>query len=131
VRNRKVILKYAAIQLAQLVVLVGVLMLIWYFTGVPTWILITVIALWILKDIALFPKVWKAYAVDDNSPTRQLIGLEATVIYGLDPVGFVRVQGELWKAELRNPRHPAKKGDRTRVVDVKGMTLIVEGCNDL
>ena len=78
----------------------------------------------------MFTRVWRAYVFDDNSPMRNLIGLEATVMESLNPVGYVRVRGELWKAEIRNPRDPAKKGDRTRVIDIKGMTLIVERWND-
>ena len=27
-------------------------------------------------------------------------------------------------------RYPARRGDKTRVVDIKGMTLLVERCND-
>jgi membrane-bound ClpP family serine protease len=81
------------------------------------------------KDTVLSPRVWRAYAFDDDNPMRKLIGLEGTVMDGLDPIGYVRVEGELWKAEIRNSRYPAKRGDRTRVVDTKGMTLIVERCD--
>jgi membrane protein implicated in regulation of membrane protease activity len=98
------------------------------FLGMATWLIITIIALWILKDIIMFTKVWRSYTLDDNDPMRQLIGLEATVMVSLNPVGYVRARGELWKAEVRNPRYPAEKGDRTRVIDIKGTTLIVERC---
>lgn len=56
----------------------------------------------------------------------EFIGLEATVTDRLDPVGYVRVHGEIWKAEVGNHRQPAKRGERMRVVDSSGMTLIVE-----
>jgi membrane protein implicated in regulation of membrane protease activity len=128
--NLKIILKYTFIHLAELALLVVALIVVKRFMSIPTWLTITILALWILKDIALFTKVWRAYASDDNNPMMKLIGLEATVIFGLDPVGYVRARGELWKAEVRNPLYPAKKGDRTTVIDIKGMTLIVERCND-
>ncbi len=129
-KNSKVILKYTFIHLAELSLLGITLIVISHFIGIPIWLVVTILALWIVKDIVLFPRVWRAYAFDDTNPMRRLIGLEATVMDSLDPDGYVRVEGELWKAEIRNPLYPAKRGDRTRVVDTKGMTLIVERCND-
>ena len=127
--NVKVILKYIFVHLAELVLIVVALVVIRHFIGIPTWLTVTILSLWVLKDVALFPKVWKAYAFGDNSPMTKLIGLEATVMDGLSPVGYVKAKGELWKAEIRDPRFPAERGDRTRVVDTKGMTLIVERCD--
>ena len=118
------------LHLAELAIVVVALIVVGHFISIPTWLIITILTLWIGKDIALFPKVWRSYAFDDNSPMRKFIGLEATVMDSLNPAGYVRVRGELWKAEIRNPRYPAKRGDRTRVVDIKGMTLIVEKCDD-
>ena len=126
VSDSKAILKYALIHLAELLLVLCALALARRFLGISTWLVITIIVLWILKDVALFPKVWKAYAVGDKRPTSRLIGLEATVIHNLDPVGYVRVRGELWRAESRDRTHPVKKGEKTRVVDIRGMTLVVE-----
>jgi membrane protein implicated in regulation of membrane protease activity len=128
--SAKVILKYAVLQLAQTAVVVGVLIVVRHFTSMPAWIIITILAVWILKDIVFFPKVWRAYAFDDNRPIRSLVGLEATVVFTLNPVGHVRVKGEFWKAELRNPNSVAERGDRVRVVDVRGTTPIVESFDD-
>jgi len=128
--NAKVILKYALLQLAQAAIIVGVLIVVGQFINISTWIIITILALWVVKDVALFPKVWRAYAFDDNRPIRKLVGLEATVVFNLNPVGYVRVQGELWRAEIRNPLHVAERGERTRVVDIRATTLIVERLDD-
>ena len=124
--DKKVIVKYTVLHVAELVVVVLALVLARNYLAVPTWLMITVPAVWLLKDLALFPMVWRAYAVGDNRPVKDLMGLEATVIAGLDPVGYVRVRGELWRAEIRDPRFPTKRGDTAIVVDIKGMTLIVE-----
>jgi membrane-bound serine protease (ClpP class) len=124
--NSRVILKYGLLHLVELALVVVVLVVARHFINIPIWLIITIVALWIFKDIVLFRKVWRAYAIDDNHPMRRLIGLEATVIDGLGPTGYVRVQGELWKAESKDPRNPARRGERTRVVDIKGMTLVVE-----
>lgn len=124
--DSRVILKYALIHLAELVIVVCALILARRFFSISTWLMLTIVALWILKDVVLFFKVWRAYAFEDNRPTRKLVGLEATVIHSLDPLGYVRVGGELWKAEIRDHGHPARRGEKARVVDVRGMTLIVE-----
>jgi membrane-bound ClpP family serine protease len=124
--DSKTILKYIALHLAELVVLVLGIILVRYFFGIPNWSIIVIISLWIVKDIVLFPKVWRAYAYNDNRPMNEFIGLEATVADGLHPAGYVRVHGELWKAEVSDRRQTLKRGERTRVVDSSGMTLIVE-----
>lgn len=124
--SSKVIVKYALIHVAELVAVVCALLLARHFLGIAMWLFATILALWILKDAVLFPRVWRAYAVHDNRPTSKLVGLEATVLRSLDPVGYVRVVGELWRAEIKDPSHPASRGDKTRVVDIRGMTLIVE-----
>lgn len=125
--NSKVVLKYLAVHVTELVVIVAALIVVRNLVGIPTWLVVTIPVLWILKDIVLYPKVWRSYAFADNRPVRRLIGLEATVMYSLDPVGYVKVNGELWKAQNRDPRRPAGRGDRARVVDIQGTTLMVEG----
>jgi len=124
--DAKAIIKYALLHVIELGAVVLALVLVRHYFALPSWLMATILVLWILKDIALFPKVRRAYAVDDNRPVKQLMGLEATVTTGLDPVGYVRVRGELWRAEISDPRFPAKKGEKTKVVDAKGMTLVVE-----
>ena len=74
-----------------------------HYVAVPGWLAFTIPAVWAAKDLALFPMVWRSYVSGDNDPVRQLIGLEAIVVDNLDPVGYVRVRGELWRAEVRSP----------------------------
>jgi membrane-bound serine protease (ClpP class) len=52
-----------------------------------------------------------------------LIGATAEVVSACSPVGQVRVQGELWRAECRGGAQP---GDIVRVVGRDGLTLLVE-----
>lgn len=122
----RTIFKYIALHLAELFTLVLALILVRHFFGIPTWSMIVIMIVWILKDIVLFPMVWKAYAYNDNRPVKDLMGLEATVTHSLDPVGYVRVHGELWRAEVSDRQRPAKRGERMKVIESSGMTLIVE-----
>ncbi|MBN1276564.1 MAG: hypothetical protein JXA35_03660, partial [Deltaproteobacteria bacterium] len=112
-----------------LIVLLIALVLFHRFTNIPAWLLISILVIWIAKDIALFPKVWKAYDSDNPSPMEQFIGMNGVAIDDLDPAGYVKVRGELWKAEIRDSRFPVKEGDKIEVSDVEGMTLIVKRIN--
>ncbi|NLG65212.1 MAG: hypothetical protein GX537_06355, partial [Actinobacteria bacterium] len=92
------------------------------------------LGVWILKDIILYPWLWRAYAYPDTDPLSELVGMEATAMETLDPEGFVRVHGELWKARLApterrgsDGRRPAlRRGERATVVGMRGNTLLVE-----
>ena len=128
--NKKALIKYILLQIPELILLIIALFIFKKFIDVSTWLMITIIAIWVAKDIAIFPKVWKAYDSNNPTPMEQLIGMDGIVMDNLNPVGYVKVKGELWKAETRDPRFPVKKGDKIKVSDVKGMTLIVETSNN-
>jgi membrane-bound serine protease (ClpP class) len=56
-----------------------------------------------------------------------MIGQVATVARELAPDGLVRLMGELWRAELVDPKiGPVPPGAQVRIVDVTGLTLRVE-----
>ncbi|MBN1974756.1 MAG: NfeD family protein [Sedimentisphaerales bacterium] len=124
--KQKALIKYILLQIPELVVLIIALALINRFITIPTWLMITIIVIWIGKDIALFPKVWKSYVSDNPSPMEQLIGMNGIAMDSLNPDGYVKVKGELWKAEIRDLEFPLKEGDEIKVSDVEGMTLIVK-----
>jgi len=133
-RDSRTILKYVAIQLAQLVVIVGALLVVRGFVHVPAWVIVAVLGVWILKDIILYPWLWRAYAYPDTDPLSELVGMEATAMETLNPEGFVRVHGELWKARLApttpggspGKRPVLPRGERATVVGVRSSTLLVE-----
>lgn len=52
-----------------------------------------------------------------------LVGQAATVARACRPLGYVRLQGELWQARCDAG---ADTGDRVRVVEVEGLLLLVE-----
>lgn len=126
----QVIAKYALIHLAELAIMIIAFVVVMEFVNIPLLLVVIFLVLWVIKDIAMFFRVWKSYVTENSSPMLELVGLEAQVVESLDPVGYVRVRGELWKAELVDPRHPARLGERTRVVSGEGMTLIVEKCDE-
>jgi membrane-bound serine protease (ClpP class) len=52
-----------------------------------------------------------------------LIGREAAVLSPCKPTGQVRIGGEIWEARCETG---ADAGDTVRVVEVRGLTLLVE-----
>jgi membrane-bound serine protease (ClpP class) len=54
-----------------------------------------------------------------------LIGMEGTARHAIAPdsPGYVHVHGELWRA---TSRVPVTSGQRVRVLDVNGLTLMVD-----
>ena len=53
-----------------------------------------------------------------------MLGERATVIEDCDPVGIVRVRGELWKARVADGG-PLAAGERATVLAVEGLTVEV------
>ncbi len=69
--------------------------------------------------------VVRAHRRKPEAGKEELIGEIGKVAEDLDPEGMIKLHGELWKAESKNgERIPV--GTRVRVVEVKGLTLIVE-----
>ncbi len=128
--KRKAIVRYLLIHLAELVVLAGALLVIRFFLGMPAWMMGVVVVLWVVKDVVLFPKVWRAYVGTCVDVLDELVGQQAVVTSALNPAGFVRVRGEIWRAELRDGRGSIDKGEIARVVAIRGMTLLVAPVED-
>ena len=122
----KVMLRYALIQVPGTVLLVLVILLIdrWWVT-VPLWLGLGIVGLAIVKDLVLFPLLWRSYAGSDPDDPSSMIGRRGIVIGRLDPEGYVRVRGELWWAEADVNDHPVEEGRRVAVVGVSGLKLYV------
>jgi len=122
----RLILRYALFQIPSLVILISILILIRQWVDLPTWLTWSSIGLWIIKDIALFPLVWRAYDRSRIKDVHQRIGDEAIVETCLAPSGHVRIHGELWQAEVEIGVKPVEKGERVRVEGIQGLTLLVK-----
>lgn len=123
--NKKTIIRYILLQIPELILLIIAMIICGKFINIPTWVPITVISIWIVKDILLFPKVWKAYQTNHQTPVEKLIGMNGIAMDNLNPNGYVKVNGELWKAKISDTKLPVEKGDKIKVIDARGMQLIV------
>lgn len=92
---------------------------------VPPWAAAGLPAAWVIKDYALYPVLRFAYEADQRRPIERLIGAGGTAIEPLEPAGYVRVRGELWRARRAPADGPLGVGDAVEVVGVDGATLLV------
>ena len=102
--------------------------LLWgaYELGWLSWpVAVALLALFVLKDVALYPFVRNALRRDAVSLVgpEQLVGAWAVVEEDLAPSGRVRVKGERWRGESLDAA--ARVGQRVRIVAVRGLTLLV------
>jgi membrane protein implicated in regulation of membrane protease activity len=121
-----VIGKYTLFQVPELL---AVAVLAWYargWVGLPDWAAAGVVALWIAKDVALFPFLRRAYEPTSRGGVLDLVGAVGRAESALASAGWVRVGAELWQAELAEGATPLEAGARVRVRAVRGLTLLVE-----
>jgi len=82
------------------------------------------IAAWIGKDFLMLPFVWRSYEIQLEQ-RHPLTGAEGVVEKPLAPTGYIRVRGELWRAELAEEKGSLEKGEKVQVQRAEGLTLIV------
>jgi membrane protein implicated in regulation of membrane protease activity len=122
----RVILRYTLFQIPSLVILILTLVIIRTWFNLPGWLTGLCITVWVLKDIVLFPFVWRAYDPETRGHSKRMIGKQARVVERLAPRGYVELHGELWRAIIGQGKSPVEKHASVRVLDVKGLTLLVE-----
>jgi membrane protein implicated in regulation of membrane protease activity len=92
---------------------------------VPWWMGAGLVAVWVLKDLLLFPVMRHYYRPVPSE--RRIVGTEGIALSQLSPRGFVRVHGEIWQAEAINGAlGEILEGTRVRVRDVRGLLVLVE-----
>ena len=120
------ILRYSLFQIPALLIVIMVVLLIDKFYIVDNVIIIGIILLWMLKDIMLFPFVWKSYSLKDSDKLNLLIKEHGTAISSLRPKGFIKINGEIWQAELLDESVGINEGDTVEIVEVNGLVLKVK-----
>ena len=118
-------LRYLLLMIPGVVVLILVLMIVEHWVAMPAWLFWSVIFLWLVKEVIIFPFVWHAH--DPNRPglSRTMIGACGIVKKRLDPAGYIQVAGELWKAERLETEQPIEIGERVKVIKMEGLKLFV------
>ncbi len=98
------------------------------FTGVhwfeiPAWAGAAAVGAWLVKDIALYPHLKRAYEGAKPTGPDALAGRAGVAQGSIAPRGTIKVGAELWTAESPSP---ISDGQEVRVVRCEGMILHVE-----
>jgi membrane protein implicated in regulation of membrane protease activity len=122
---RRVYIRYGLLCLPGTAGLVLVLIIIQYWMPIPVWLWAVLIVLWIVKEAILFPFVWRSYDPAPVDESRSMIGKRGITRDRLAPIGYVLIDGELWKAEKMADGAPIGKNRRVRVRQIDGLKLFV------
>jgi membrane protein implicated in regulation of membrane protease activity len=115
--------RYLLLQLPGLALVVMVLILIGRWIDLPAWLFWGMIVSWVVKDLVVFPFVWRAYDPQDGG--NPMLGARGVAQERLAPSGYIRIRGELWKAQAAGDR-AIDRGETVRVRAARGLILIVE-----
>ncbi|HXF75764.1 MAG TPA: NfeD family protein [Methylomirabilota bacterium] len=121
--------KYALLQLPGLLVGAIVLIALVKWVGLPLWAAAGLFALWVMKDIALYPLVRTTYESEVETGAERLVGEKGIAQEWLCPRGMVRVRGEIWKAQTESPEQRIEPSSEIKITGARGMTLIVSKSN--
>ncbi len=120
-----VVRRYVILQIPGWILAAVILYALHRWFGLPSWIVFLLLAADIVKDIALYPFLKRAYEDETATGAQSLIGEWAEVCEPMRPAGYVRLRGELWKARLKDPGAVAEPGARVRVEQAAGLLLQV------
>jgi membrane protein implicated in regulation of membrane protease activity len=114
-------MKYALLQVPELALLIVALLLVRRWTDYQDWIFWTALALWIVKDAAMYPVYRKA--LSSNGPSDSVVGALGIARERIASSGYILVRGELWRARLREGAPAVEEGESVRVLGMEGLTL--------
>jgi membrane protein implicated in regulation of membrane protease activity len=125
-QKRRIVLRYALYQIPDVAILVLILFVLHQWTGLSLWLFIGFISLWIVKYVLAFSLVWRAYDKPRPGDVTSLIGTQGIAEERLDPSGYIRVHGELWRAEVIGKTMAIEKGQPVLIERADGLTLLVK-----
>jgi membrane-bound ClpP family serine protease len=97
---------------------------------IPAWLAWGFLALWVTKDVILFPFVWRSYDRDQPGDRIPMLGAHGVARDRLAPSGYILAHGELWQAEVMEGNPPIERGEDVVVRGSRGLTLIVESADE-
>ena len=125
-RSARTFLRYLVLQVPGWVLLSGLLLILRSSIGQPDWVSAAILGAWVAKDLLLYPFLHRAYEVEPfMTGAERLVGTHGVVTTALAPQGYIRVRGELWRAEA-NTAEPVPEGSTVRISAARGFVLAVE-----
>ena len=117
--------KYWLLQIPGWIIIGIVLFWLFDLEWIPLWAAIGVFILWILKDFLLYPFLRLGYESHERTGAEELIGARGIARERLDPQGYIRVRGELWRAEVDSGHPPVLPGSPVKIIAAQGLRLRV------
>jgi membrane protein implicated in regulation of membrane protease activity len=124
--KRRIVLRYALYQIPDITIFVLILFMLHQWVDLSLWLYIGFVSLWMVKYLLVFTFVWPAYDRPRPGDVKSLIGTEGIAEERLDPSGYIRVHGELWRAEVIGKTIPIEKGQTVLIERACGLTLLVK-----
>jgi membrane protein implicated in regulation of membrane protease activity len=124
--KRRIVLRYARYQIPDIAILALILFVLHQWVDLSLWLFIGIVSLWMVKYVFVFSFVWRAYDEPRPGDVKSLIGTEGIAEERLDPSGYIRVHGELWRAEVIGKTIPIEKGQTVLIERACGLTLLVK-----
>ena len=117
---------YLLVQVPDILLAGIVLLLLQAWAGLPRRWVVGLFALWIIKEVAMYPLLRDAFAPPRTGPDT-IVGARGVATEPLAPGGYVRLGGELWAAECLPPHGAGiAAGSPIVVRGTRGLTLLVE-----
>ncbi len=123
--SRSTLVRYTLYQIPEWVLALVAAVLLYRWGFVPGWAGILLVAGVMAKDAALYPLLRTAYESDTSTAIERLVGLRGVAVETLEPHGYVRVRGELWRSEATTAECAIRRGHPVTVHAVRGTTLLV------
>ena len=124
--KRRIVLRYALYQIPDIAILALILFVLHQWLDLSLWLFPAIISLWIVKYALVFSFVWPAYDKLRPGDVTSLIGSQGIAEELLDPSGYIRVHGELWRAEVIGTTMAIEKGQAVLIERAYGLTLLVK-----
>ena len=112
--------RYLLLQIPGWLAVTAALAVLHWFTAWPLWIVPAGLAIFVAKDLAMY----RVYRHTLRPPRPALVGARGRAIDRLAPTGYVRIEGELWRAETTGP--PIPQGTEIIVRATQGLTVTVD-----
>ena len=122
----RTITRYTLFQIPDLILLSLALAAAVRWWNFPVFAAYGLVAAWVAKDVILYPILRVAYEAGSSSGVEAIHGAFGVVTQPLAPSGYVRLGSERWKAELVCGSETISVGSAIRVVELRGLTLMVE-----
>jgi len=118
-------LRYLSFQIPGAVVVGALLTAAVHYDVFETATAVALWVLWITKDLALYPLLKRAYEPSGHGYPARLVDRCGKAKETLDPLGYVVISGELWRAEACAEDRPIASGETIVVSGAVGTRLVV------